>query len=175
MPHENPWAYNEARDRIREKKEQEVHLLEVKKEEFEKSKEKIRKWKSLDVHSLRQKMETWHSLNTLRSDIINALKEWNISRETYDQFIASLDREDMGKSDHISTTIDPDLLPFSHNQLAKYLENKKLGENIWADIVWFLYGFFIQGSAILIIIAWKILMDLLKLPIDMYDELKSKK
>jgi hypothetical protein len=42
---ENPGAYNEARDRIREKKEREVVLLETKTEEFEKTKEKMRKRK----------------------------------------------------------------------------------------------------------------------------------
>lgn len=45
MPNENPGAYSEARDRIREKKEREAVLLEVKTEEFEKSREKMRKKK----------------------------------------------------------------------------------------------------------------------------------
>jgi hypothetical protein len=37
----------------------------------------------------------------------------------------------------------------------------------------FLYGAIIQGSAILIIIAWNILMDLLKLPRDVYGEIRG--
>ena len=45
MPNENPGAYSEARDRIREKKERETVILEVKTEEFEKTKEKMRKRK----------------------------------------------------------------------------------------------------------------------------------
>jgi hypothetical protein len=45
MPNENPGAYSEARDRIREKKEQEMIVREVKTEEFEKTKEKMRKKK----------------------------------------------------------------------------------------------------------------------------------
>ena len=42
---ENPGAYSESRDRIREKKERETVVLEVKTEEFEKTKEKMRKRK----------------------------------------------------------------------------------------------------------------------------------
>lgn len=45
MSHENPGAYDEARKRIREKKEMEVSVIEVKKEDFEKGKEKLRKRK----------------------------------------------------------------------------------------------------------------------------------
>jgi hypothetical protein len=41
-------------------------------------------------------------------------------------------------------------------------------------MVGFLYGFFVQGSSILVIIAWKILMDLLKLPMDVYREIQKK-
>ena len=170
MPNENPGAYSEARDRIREKKEREMLVLEVKTEEFEKTKEKMRKKKWLDVHGLRQKIETGHSLNSLKSDIRAALAEGTISRDTYDSVIASLDRDDrvseIGK-------IDPNKLPFSQNSLAKYLENQPLGENIWADMVWFLYGLVVQGSAILIIIAWKIIIDLLYLPRDIYREIKN--
>lgn len=45
MPNENPGAYSEARDRIREKKERETIVREVKTEEFEKTKENLRKRK----------------------------------------------------------------------------------------------------------------------------------
>ena len=166
---ENPGAYSEARDRIREKKERETVILETKTEQFEKSKEKMRKRKWLDVHGLRQKIETGHSLDSLKSDILVALSEGTISRDTYDQVIASIDgwkkewRQDIGM-------IDPEALPFSQNKLAKYLENQPLGDNIWTDMIWFVYGFAIQGSTILIIIAWKILIDLLFLPRDIYND-----
>ena len=167
---ENPGAYSEARDRIREKKERETVVLEVKTDEFEKTKEKMRKRKWLDVHGLRQKIETGNSLDSLKSDIRAALSEGTISRDTYDSVIASLDRQ----SDVPEIwAIDPARLPFSQNNLAKYLENQPLGDNIWADMVWFVYGFAIQGSAILIIIAWKILTDFLLLPRDIYREVIS--
>ncbi len=68
-------------------------MLEVKTEEFEKSKEKMRKRKGLDVHGLRQKIETGNSLDSLKSDIRAALSEGTISRDTYDSVIASLDRQ----------------------------------------------------------------------------------
>lgn len=172
MPNENPWAYSEARDRIREKKERETVVLEVKTEEFEKTKEKMRKRKWLDVHWLRQKIETGQSLDSLKSDIRAALSDGTISRDTYDSVIASLDHQsavgDVG-------IIDPNRLPFSQNKLAKYLENQPLGDNIWSDMVWFLYGLIVQGSAILIIIAWKILTDLLFLPRDIYAEIQKLK
>jgi hypothetical protein len=45
MPNENPGAYSEARDRIREKKEKETIIIESKKEDFEKSKSILRKKK----------------------------------------------------------------------------------------------------------------------------------
>ena len=169
---ENPGAYNEVRDRIREKKEREIAIIEIKTDEFEKTKEKLRKRKWLDVHGLRQKIETGHSLDSLKSDIMTALTEGTISRDTYDSVIASLDREselpEMGR-------IDPNRLPFSQNKLAKYLENQPLWENIWSDIVWFVYGFVVQGSTILVIIAWKILTDLLFLPRDIYTEIQKSK
>ncbi len=172
MPNENPGAYSEARDRIREKKERETVVLEVKTEEFEKTKEKMRKRKWLDVHWLRQKIETGQSLDSLKSDISRALSEGTISRDTYDSVIASLDDGERWQDRDIGT-IDPDQLPFSQNRFAKYLENQPLGEKIWSDMVWFLYGLIVQGSAILIIIAWKILTDLLFLPRDIYREIKT--
>jgi hypothetical protein len=169
MPNENPWSYSEARDRIREKKERETVVLEVKTEEFEKTKEKMRKKKWLDVHGLRQKIETGHSLDSLKSDIRAALSDGTISRDTYDSVIASLDRQPMEEIG----IIDLDQLPFSQNRFAKYLENQPLGENIGVDMAGFLYGLIVQGSAILIIIAWKILTDLLFLPRDIYREIKA--
>jgi hypothetical protein len=67
------------------------------------------------------------------------------------------------------------MLPFSQNKFAKYLEDQPLGKKIWSDIVWFLYGLVVQGSAILIIIAWQILIDLLFLPRDIYIEIQKPK
>ncbi|MBX9809253.1 hypothetical protein K2X92_02610 [Candidatus Gracilibacteria bacterium] len=164
---ENPGAYNEARDRIREKKEKETILVESQKEEFEKTKNILRKKKGLDVHELRRRIETGNSLDLLKSEIKNALTEGTISRDTYDRVIASIDNETNNEIE--IGMIDPDKLPFSQNKLAKYLENQPLGENIGTDIVGFLYGFVIQGSAILVIIAWKILTDFLFLPRDIYN------
>ncbi len=166
---ENPWAYSEARDRIREKKEKEVVLAEIKKEDFEKTKTLMRKKNSLDVRELKNHIAVWHSLESLKSEIQSALNEWTISRDTYDKVIASIDAGKDKKVEDIGL-IHPDDLPFSQNKLAKYLEDQPLWENIWADIVWFMYGFLIQGSAILVIIAWKILTDFLFLPRDIYKE-----
>jgi hypothetical protein len=166
---ENPWAYSEVRDRIREKKERETVILEVKTEEFEKWKEKLRKRKWLDVHGLRQKIETGKSLDSLKSDIRSALSDGMISRDTYDSM---MDAIWYGEKNSIDTRIDPSLFPLSQNPLARYLEEQKLGNNIWVDMVWFLYGLVVQGSAILIIIAWKILTDMLLLPRDIYREVK---
>ncbi|MDQ5968768.1 MAG: hypothetical protein QG561_953 [Patescibacteria group bacterium] len=46
---ENPGAYSEARDLIRENKERETTIIESKKEDFEKTKTLLRKKKTLDV------------------------------------------------------------------------------------------------------------------------------
>ena len=75
MPNENPGAYNEARDRIREKKEKETIIIESKKEDIEKSKSILRKKKSLDVRELQRHIETGSSLEGLKSEIRNALSE----------------------------------------------------------------------------------------------------
>lgn len=173
MPNENPGVYNETRDRIREKKEKEIVIIESKKEDFEKSKSILRKKKTLDVRELQRHIETGSSLENLKSEIKNALSEWTISRDTYDKVIASIDGDREINEVKDIGIIDPNKLPFSQNKLAQYLENQPLGENIWSDIAWFLYGFIIQGSAILIIIAWKIFTDLIFLPRDIYHEIKS--
>jgi hypothetical protein len=83
--------------------------------------------------------------------------------------IASIEKWEDGNSDNI-WSIDPLKLPFSQNALARFFEKQPLWENIWSDIAWFLYGFVVQGSAILVIIAWKILTDFLFLPRDIYRE-----
>lgn len=166
---ENPGAYNEARNRIREKKEEDKLVAEVVQEQFEKSKEKLTKKKWLDIFELKRKIETGQSLESLKSDISTALREGDISIETYNQAISDIEKSDYNNG---LPTIDKDLLPFSQNQLAIWLENQPLGNSIRADMVWFLYGFFVQGSAILVIIAWRLLLDLLKLPVDVYQEFK---
>ena len=171
MP-ENPWAYSEARDRIRDKMEKETIVLEKKKEDFEVGKIVLRKKKSLDISTLRRQMETGKSLDNLKSEVKNALKEGMISRDTYNEVIASIEKWEDANLDNI-WMIDPLKLPFSQNALATFFEKQPLWENIWSDIAWFLYGFVVQGSAILVIIAWKIFTDFLFLPRDLYREFKS--
>ena len=170
MPNENPGAYNEARDRIREKKEKETTIIESKKEDYEKSKSILRKKRSLDERELQRHIETGSSLDGLKSEIRNALSEWTISRDTYNKVIASIDNGREKNDIQNNGVIDPNKLPFSQNKLAQYLENQPLGESIWSDIAWLLYGFIVQWSAILVIIAWKILTDFLFLPRDIYRE-----
>ena len=168
---ENPGAYNEARDRIREQKEKEKVIAESVVEHFEKSKEKLHKKKWLDIYELKRKIETGHSLDSLKSDIREALKDGDISIETYNQALSDIsERDDREKK---LPEINPDTLPFSQNEFAQWLEKQPLGANIWADMAGFLYGFFVQGSTILVIIAWNILMDLLKLPRDVYREISG--
>lgn len=168
---ENPGAYNEAQNRIREQKEKEKVVVEAVQEHFEKSKEKLRSKKSLDIFELKRKIETWHSLESLKADIREAFDAGNISVDTYRQ--ALLDIDEKNEREQGLPDIDPNTLPFSQNELAQWLERQPLWKNIWSDMVWFLYGLFVQGSAILVIIAWRILMDLLKLPRDIYYELKN--
>jgi hypothetical protein len=124
----------------------------------------------LDVRELQRHIETGSSLEGLKSEIKNALSEWAISRDTYNKVIASIDNGRVDKDLQNNSTINPNKLPFSQNKLAQYLENQPLGENLWSDIAWLLYGFIVQWSAILVIIAWKILTDFLFLPRDIYRE-----
>ena len=144
----------------------------AKKEDFEKTKTLLRKKKTLDVWELRRRIETGNSLDSLKSEIRNAFSEGTISQDTYDRVIASIEKWEQ-KWVEVVGIIDPNTLPFSQNKIAQYLENQPLGNNIWADIVWLLYGFFVQGGAILVIIAWKILTDFLFLPRDIYREFLS--
>lgn len=168
---ENPGAYNEARNRIREQKEKEKVIVESVVEHFEKSKEKLHKKKSLDIYGLKRRIETGHSLDSLKSDIREAFTEGEISADTYAQALSDIrDQEDHGKK---LPTIDPSTLPFSQNALTQWFESQPLGANIGADMAGFLYGFVVQGSAILVIIAWHIFIDLLKLPRDAYLEIRD--
>lgn len=59
---ENPGAYHEARNRIREKNDKEKVIAEVVQEQYEKSKEKLTKRKTLDIYELKHRIETGHSL-----------------------------------------------------------------------------------------------------------------
>ncbi len=171
MSHENPGAYDEARKRIREKKEMEVSVIEVKKEDFEKGKEKLRKRKWLDAFELKRHIETGKSLSGLKNDIENALKEWSISFETYEKTIRAL-TEKWDESDDTPGSIEFDTtkLPFSANALAQYLEDKKWWENPLVDLLGVCYGFFVQWSALMVILIWNMLLDILKLPRDIYRE-----
>jgi hypothetical protein len=171
---ENPWAYNEARNRIREKQEQEKVIIEKKKDEFEIGKERVYKKKKLDVFELKRKIETWHSLATLRDDIRQALDEGSITIDTYNKTLDAMKRnesaEDIGDiSEYI---IDPNTLPLSQNALAQYLEKKRLGENIFFDMAGFAYGF-TQGSVFLVFLLGRMVLDFLLLPRDIYSMLKK--
>ena len=171
MSLENPGAYDEARKRIREKKENDENILEIKKEGFEKEKTILRKKKHLDVFELKRRIETGQSLDSLKKDIFDALKEGNISFETYEKTLRNLAEEEKS-TDKAPQTYDDVALPFDSNRLAKYLEGKAWGENPLIDILGLMYGFFIQGSAILVILLWRLLMDLLMLPKDLIDSFK---
>lgn len=98
MPFENPGAYDEARKRIREKSEKEQIIVENTIENFEKSKERITKKKSLDVFELKRRIETGKSLDSLKTEIEDALKEGNISFETYTKTLRDL-RKKTSQSD----------------------------------------------------------------------------
>lgn len=84
----------------------------------------------------------------------------------------TIDDDIKGKAT-IHVPVHTDALPFSQNDFARMLEGAKLGENIFVDIAGVFYGFFVQGSAILVILAWKIFTDLLFLPRDILNEIKG--
>ncbi len=131
---EQPGAYSEARNRIREKEQQEQKQLDTIVEYFEKQKETMRVGKKFDIFELRRKIETGKSLSGLKVDIEAALQSGNISRETFDQMQASLERRIQGETQKTKETlpamIAPEDLPFSSSDLARFLEKKRLGENI---------------------------------------------
>lgn len=170
---ENPGAYDEARNRIREKQEQEKIIVEKKKEEFEMSKEKVYTKKKLDVFELKRRIETGHSLSLLKDDIKQALDQGDISIDTYHKALDAMQQEkDQEKIDRDVYSIDPDTLPLSQNALARYLEKQKLGENILVDIAGFAYGF-TQGSVFLLFLLGRMVLDFLLLPRDVYEFLKQ--
>lgn len=170
---ENPWAYQEARNRIREKQEQEVVTLNKKREEFEIGKEKVYSKKKLDVYELKRKIETGHSLSLLKDDIQQALDEGSISIDTYQKAIDAIDHpeETVLRNGH-EYLIDPEDFPLGNTQIARYFESKKLGENLFVDVGGFAFGM-AQGSVFLLYLLGKIILDFLLLPRDIYNTIKS--
>lgn len=175
MPWENPWAYDEARKRIRESRDRETIIIEEKKEDFEKGKEKIRSRKKLDVFALKSKLETGNSLNTLKSDIKEALDRWDISIETYKNVLTELDKNKEKTAEPLARpefVLDPRAFPLSDHPLTKYFESQKLWDNPLIDLAGFAYGF-AQGSLFLLYLAGRIVLDTLLLPIDLYKMMKK--
>lgn len=136
MPNENPGAYNEARNRIKEKQEKEKESFEIRrKEEFESKKEKLYSKKHLDVFSLRRSIETGKSLNSLKEDIKKALDNGDITLDTYRDVIDTIEQEDNINIPTLSPSfvLDPRVFPFYESELSKFLDNQKLGKNIFFD------------------------------------------
>ena len=174
MSWENPGAYDEARKRIRENKESETVVIKKKKEDFEKSKEKIHSKKKLDVFELRRRIETGHSLNTLKSDIQEALRSGQISRESYDDTLAMLEKKDTTKiiPREPEYQIDDTIIPLAQAPLTTYFERQKLGDNLFIDIAGFTY-WVAQGSLFLFYLAGRMILDTLLLPRDIYSLLQK--
>lgn len=175
---ENPWAYYEARNRLREEKEQERRRLDAIIERFEKEKEYARSAKRFDIFELKYRIETSNSLLSLQKEIQNALKEWYISREMFDVMkerieMTSEQGEFQKKAPPPHDEGNTEDIPFSETEWAQFFEKKKLWESIFVDIAGFSYGFFVQWGAILVILLWKILLDIIFLPRDIYTTLKK--
>jgi uncharacterized protein YceK len=169
MPWENPGAYDEARKRIRENKESETVIREKKKEDFEKSKDKVHSKKKLDVYELRRRIETGTSLNTLKSDIQEALNNGQISMDNYTNAIEMLSErnDEKWRVSSPEYIISDDAFPFSKAPLTTYFEDQKLWDNFLVDIAGFTYGV-AQGSIFLLYMTWRIVLDTLLLPVDIY-------
>ena len=174
---ENPWAFDEARKRIRESTESEVVVIEKKKEDFEKGKEKIYSKKKLDIFELKRRIETGQSLDSLKGDIKNALETGQISIDTYDDALRMLDaRPDESLYDHVAPeyTLPPWAFPLSDSKLSLYFDQQRIGGNPLIDIAWFAYGF-AQGSIFLLFLVGRIILDTLLLPRDIYMLIQEKK
>ena len=131
---ENPGAYNEARDRIREQKEKEKVIAESVVEHFEKSKEKLHKKKWLDIYELKRKIETGHSLDSLKSDIREALKDGDISIETYNQALSDIsERDDREKKLPEINPIRFHFLRMSSHSGSRSNHSEPIYEPIWQD------------------------------------------
>ena len=144
MSMENPGAYQEAKNRMREKQEQEYNVIEKKREDFEVGKERVRKTKKLDVFELKRKIETGQSLNLLKSDIRGALDRGEISVDTYHEALSSIDSVEKNLEIPEEIRIDPSKLPLAGLPLTQFFEQRKLGENVLVDMAGFFYGFVVQ-------------------------------
>lgn len=91
MSHENPGAYREAQDRIRETKDREKQIIEERTEDFEKGMEKIRKKKKLDIFELKRRIETGYSLESLKAEMKEAYEAGDITVDTYKKTIDQID------------------------------------------------------------------------------------
>jgi hypothetical protein len=173
MPWENPGAYDEARNRIRENKERETIIIEEKKENFEKWKEKIRSSKKLDVFGLKRRIETGQSLELLKSDVKEALDRGEISLDTYKNALERIEDLDAAKEKekHIAIVpeymFDPKTYPLSNLPITQYFEAQKLWQNLLIDLAWVAYGV-AQGSIFLLWLAGRVVLDALLLPVDCY-------
>ncbi len=173
MVREKAGAYHEAQKRIQETiKDEERSRLEDIQEHFDKKKETLYTKNKFDIFWLRNRITIGQSLSLLQQELQKALSQWEISQEEYNETIQTLEIQEQQKEKEKkepASVIVPDEIPFGKTKIAKKLENQVIWENIWADIVWFLYGFVVQGSAILVILAWNILLDAIMLPKDMWD------
>jgi hypothetical protein len=129
MSFENPGSYDEARKRIRENKELESQVIEKKREDFEKGKERIRSRKKLDIFELHRRIETGHSLSILRSEIQEALKDGQISIDTYTNTLNLL-HESAEKKKKIlpqaEYVLSQGSFPGASLPSTQYFENQKL-------------------------------------------------
>lgn len=174
MVSENPGAYDEARKRIHENKERELIVIEEKKEQFEKSREKLYSRKKLDVFELKRRIETGQSLELLKSEIREAFSFGDISVDTYRDVLDRLNiREKKENTLPIPTyTVDQNVYPLAGHSLTKYFERQKLGENLFVDILGFIYGVG-QGSLFLLWLIGRIILDALLLPMDVYHKIRE--
>lgn len=181
---ENPWAYNESRNRLREKQEKEKERLEKITEEFDREKKINHINRRFDIFELKQKIETTNSLSSLRKEIQSALKEGLILPETFNQIERKInfieknsetlkEKKEKHENGELSDFYDEDF-PFDDTELAKKFATQKIWENLFIDIAGFSYGFFVQGSSIIIILIYKIIHDFLFLPRDIYKEIKQR-
>lgn len=173
---ENPWVYHESRNRLREEKEREKKKIEDLVEKFEKQREYTTTEKRFDIFELKHRIETGRNLLLLQKEIAEFLKEWQISRESFEKFQEQINILKTSSDD--KKNIPPDLFSrddflFGNTDFVKFLEEKKIWENIFVDMVGFFYGFIVQWWAILVILFWKILLDIIFLPRDIYNEIKK--
>lgn len=169
---ENPGAYQEAQNRLREQKEREERLKEHIFENFEKQKEILRTTSRFSMRELQRRIETMQSVETLSKDIENALKSGEISKDIFEKMRVKVENhEKIQEKKDVNDFFDEENLPFSDTDLAKFFENQRIGERPIVDLMGFFYGFFVQGGAIFVILLWKIFCDIIFLPRDIYFEL----